>query len=83
MNYTLTEHARDAMKRRGIRLEWLEQTLAAPQLRQPDEMDHELEHRLAVIPESGNRVLRVIVNTRVAPQRVITLYFDRRMRGAL
>ncbi len=83
MTYMLTEHARDALQKRGIRVEWLERTLVAPQSCAPDEMDAELEHRLAVIPEFGNRVLRVIVNTRVDPERVITVYFDRRMRGAL
>ena len=83
MNYALTEHARDAMQKRGIRTEWLERTVAAPQSRAPDEVDDELEHRLAAIPEFGNRVLRVIVNTRTLPERVITVYFDRRMRGRL
>ena len=83
MAYTVTEHARDAMAKRGIRVEWLERTLAAPQLREPDKMDSDLEHRLGVIADFGNRVLRVIVNIRVNPERVITAYFDRGMRGKL
>ena len=83
MNYALTERARDAMQKRGIRTEWLERTPAAPQARAPDEVDDELEHRLAAIPEFGNRVLRVIVNTSTLPERVVTVYFDRRMRGRL
>jgi len=41
-------------------------------------LNTELEHRLAAIPEFGNRVLRVIVNTSAIPPRVITAYFDRR-----
>ena len=83
MRYALTEHARDAMQKRGIHAEWLQRALAAPDRCVPDQVDADLEHRLAVIPEFGNRVLRVIVNTRVVPQRVITLFFDRRMRGRL
>ena len=32
------------------------------------------------IPERGDRVLRVAVNTRVAPWRVVSVFFDRSMR---
>jgi hypothetical protein len=81
MNYTLTGHARDALARRGIALPWLELALASD-WREPDVLDDALEHRLAVIPEFGHRVLRVIVNVEVAPPRVITPFFDRRLRGA-
>ena len=83
MSYVLTEHARDAMLKRGIQIEWLERTLATPQQRAPDHADPQLEHRLAAIPEFGDRVLRVIVNTRAVPERVITMFFDHRMRGKL
>jgi uncharacterized DUF497 family protein len=83
MAYTLTEHAHDAMEKRGIAVEWLERTLVAPQRREPDKTDGQLEHRMAAIPEFGNRVLRVIVNTAVEPERVITMYFDRAARRAM
>jgi len=65
------------MAKRGIAVEWLERTLAAPQWCEADEVDGDLEHRLAAIPEFGNRVLRVIVNIQADPERVITMYFDR------
>jgi hypothetical protein len=83
MRYTLTEHARDAIHKRGIAIEWLERALDTPQWRVPDELDAALEHRLAVIPEFGGRVLRVIVNTTAEPERVITAYFDRAALRAL
>ena len=35
-------------------------------------------HRLARIPEWGNRVLRVIVNGKSVPPRIVTAFFDRR-----
>ncbi len=60
-----------------------ERVLAAPSRRLPDLIDPALEHRLAVVPEHDNRVLRVIVNTQSNPVRVVTLYFDRTMRGKL
>ncbi|HPC95264.1 MAG TPA: DUF4258 domain-containing protein [Sedimentisphaerales bacterium] len=81
MDYHLTEHARDAVEKRGIRLAWLEKTLAAPEWTEKDVIDNELEHRLARIAEFGGRVLRVIVNTHAAPPRVVTAYFDRRRSG--
>ena len=41
----------------------------------------EFEHRFARIPEFGDRVLRVVVNTNVARPRIVTVYFDRRRTG--
>ena len=83
MDYTLTQHARDAMDKRNIPVEWMERVLAMPQVSEPDAVDPDLEHRLAAIPEHGNRILRVIVNTKIIPERVVTMYFDRNMRGKL
>lgn len=82
MSYTLTRHALESIRDRGIALEWVERALAAPDWTEPDEIDAALEHRFVVIPEFGERVLRVIVNHRVDPERVITAFFDRRLRGA-
>jgi uncharacterized DUF497 family protein len=78
MDYHLTEHARDALQKRGIQLQWVERTLSDPEWTENDIIDTELEHRLQRIKEFGNRVLRVIVNTHVVPPRVVTAYFDRR-----
>jgi hypothetical protein len=78
MDYRLIQHARDALEKRQIAISWVERVLACPEWTEPDPVDAELEHRLAGIPEFGNRVLRVIVNTSATPPRVITAYFDRR-----
>ena len=83
MDYNLTRHARDAMDRRKISFEWLELVLASPQIREPDDVDSDLEHRLAEISANENRVLRVIVNTKTDPESVVTMYFDRKMRGKI
>lgn len=45
--------------------------------------DTTLEHALAVIPEHGDRVLRVIYNATKNPPHVVTVYFDRTMKGKL
>ena len=49
----------------------------------PDKDDPQLIHHLAVVPEHGNRVLRVVFNHLVTPVRVVTVYFDRKMKGKL
>ncbi|HCX32801.1 MAG TPA: hypothetical protein DHV08_04120 [Rhodocyclaceae bacterium] len=78
MDYVLTEHARDAVEKRRIQLEWVERAMKAPERVEPDRVDTALEHRLARIAEFDNRVLRVVVNRNVAPARIITVFFDRR-----
>ncbi len=50
---------------------------------EPDPVDPELRHALAPIPEHGGRVLRVVYNPTASPWRVVTVYFDRRLRGRL
>lgn len=78
MSYELTEHARDALEKRRIALAWVERAFDAPEATEPDPADPDLEHRLARIPEWGNRVLRVIVNGKTVPPRIVTAFFDRR-----
>ena len=84
MNYELTEHARESLRKRpNIRMEWIERVLRQPDLVEPDRTDPELEHRLGRIQESEGRVLRVIVRKNTTPMRLITFYFDRKMRRLL
>jgi uncharacterized DUF497 family protein len=83
LNYELTQHARDVLEERRIAVEWMDQVLANPELTERDATAPELENRFARIAEFGNRVLRVIVNTQVVPERVVSVYFDRRMKGKL
>jgi hypothetical protein len=84
MGYELTEHARESLRKRSvIRLEWLERVLAHPARIEPDRVDPLLEHRLGRIDEYDGRILRVLVNPSQTPLRVVTVYFDRRMRGKL
>ena len=83
MRYVLSDHARTVIAEREIRTAWLEQVLERPDMVRDDEDDPELEHRLGVVHEHGDRVLRVIINKTVRPVRVVTTYFDRTMRNRL
>ena len=83
MKYELTQHARDVIEERQISIDWLERVLGNPTLIESSTTDPELESRFAKIPEFGDRVLRVIVNTVVVPERVVSVYFDRKMKGKI
>lgn len=81
--YTLTKHAAKMLAEREIQQDWLEHTLNEPLLRQPDPDDATLERRYRRIPKCGGRVLRVVVNPVVEPVRVVSVFFDRSMKGKL
>jgi hypothetical protein len=84
MDYQLTEHARESLRKRpSIQIEWVERVLLQPEQVEPDRTDPELEHRIGRIQESEGRALRVIVKKASKPIRVITCYFDRKMRRQL
>ena len=83
MNYELTQHAREVLSERQIPVEWMERVIAKPTLVEPNATDPTVESRLREIPENGNRVLRVVINKAVVHQRVVSVYFDRTMKGKL
>lgn len=83
MDYELTRHARKALEEREIPVAWMERALSNPELVLPDPTDEVLERRYRRIPEFGGRVLRVAVNTAVEPNRVVSVFFDRTMKGKL
>ena len=83
MKFELTKHAQKVLDEREIRVAWLERTLSAPELVLPDPEDATVERRFRRIPEFGGRVLPVAVNTAVEPNRVVSVFFDRQMKGKL
>jgi hypothetical protein len=83
MKYEFSLQAKDVMHERGIATDLVLQALNFPTLIIRDDTDTSLEHRLAVIHDYDGRVLRVIINTDTNPNRVVTAYFDRKMKGKL
>ena len=83
MKFELTRHARKALAEREIPIEWVERAFSQPELRLPDPDDAAVERRYRKIPEFGGRVLRVAVNITVEPNRVVSVFFDRKMKGKL
>ncbi len=78
-----TRHAAHVVDERMIPRDWVESAVAEPAVRSSDPDDPDVERFFRRIPERGDRVLRVAVNTRVAPWRVVSVFFDRSMRGEL
>ncbi len=76
-----TSHAVHVMAERRIPVDWVTRVLAEPTWRTPDPNGPEIERFFGLIPERDNRMLRVAVNTRVVPWRVVSVFFDRNMRG--
>ena len=83
MKFKLTKHAQKVLDEREISFEWMERKLSEPELVLQDPYDATIERRFRHIPEFGGRVLRVALNTRVEPIRVVSVFFDRQMKGRL
>ena len=74
----LSQHAREMLRERKISEEWLRRALE-----EVDRVERGPDgnlHYIKAIPEHGGRFLRVIVRPDTQPPRIITLFFDRRLR---
>ena len=83
MKYELSQHAMVRLRERKIDFAWLEKAITQPERTEPDSDDPALEHRLAAIAEKGYRVLRVVCDPRTTPLKIVTVHFDRSMKGKL
>ena len=81
MRLRFTLHARQQMERRAIPWSWVERIVASPSHRVRDSDDSTVERFYGPIHERDGRVLRAAVNTSSDPWRVVTVFFDRGMRG--
>lgn len=78
--YLFSIHAKDMLKERDIPEQWVLQTIS-----NPDKKDTGTDgnmHYFKALPERDNRVLHVVVNETVEPNRIVTLFLDRRARRA-
>ena len=83
MEFELSDHAAKRMDERKIEPHWVEMTLSEPDRQEQDRIDPAASHALKRIAAMDNRVLRVVYNTTTIPVRVISAYFDRRMKDKL
>ena len=78
--FELSQHAQHQMKERNIQPTWVDIALSNPDRLLTDADSHQNTHYIKQIEEFGNRWLRVIVNPNIDPKRVITVFFDRRIK---
>ncbi|MCL4539092.1 MAG: DUF4258 domain-containing protein [Bacteroidetes bacterium] len=79
MDYTLSEHAQGMLNERKIREDWVKLALEDPHKKESREDG--TVHYLRPIEQCGGRYIRVVVNPNVTPQKVVTVFFDRRIRN--
>jgi len=65
------------MAERGIKEEWIKTTIAEPDTTEPDPARPDVRRAFRMIPENGNRILRVVYATFGDTIRVVTAFFDR------
>lgn len=73
-----SSHARDMLQERNISEEWVWRAITTAD--RTEEGADSNTHYIKAIPEHGGRFLRVVVNPRVTPKRVVTVFFDHRLR---
>jgi hypothetical protein len=73
-----TVHARDMLKEREIPEQWVLDAINAPDEKSIGSDGN--AHYFKSSPESENRILHVVVNEFVEPNRIVTLFLDRRRR---
>ena len=78
-DYIFTKHALDMMEERSISETWVWRTINESE--NIFTSDDGNLHFSKAITEKENRVLHVVVNPNVSPKRIVTLFFDRRLRS--
>ena len=78
IDYEFSEHAYDMLRERNIREDWVKLAIEDPERKEP--MDDGTVHYIKAIEQYGGRLLRFVVNPDVSPQRIVTVFFDRRIR---
>ena len=73
----LSTHAKQMLVERNIAEEWVWRTINTPKRKRKGEDDN--MHYTKPIKEREGRVLHVVVNQNAEPQRIITVFFDRRL----
>ncbi len=81
--FELSDHAATVIARREIATAWIERAVMRPDKVEPHPVDRALRHALVTIPERDGRILRVVYNPSSNPPKIVTAYFDRKLRGTL
>ncbi|HHT9144003.1 MAG TPA: DUF4258 domain-containing protein [Candidatus Wujingus californicus] len=78
MDFKLSKHTQGMLKEREIQEEWVRRTIDKSDWKNIGEDNN--VHYFKSISEHGEKILHVVVNPHVSPQRVVTVFFDRGAR---
>jgi len=76
-DFEFSNHARDMLVERNVPEDWIWRVL-----KDPDKKDLGKDgntHYTKAVKERGGRILHIVVNQNVQPNRIVTLFFDRRL----
>jgi hypothetical protein len=77
VEYEFSEHAYVMLRERNIQQAWVKLAIENPERKELK--DDGTVHYIRSIEQYGWRYLRVVVNPDVRPQRIVTVFFDRRI----
>ena len=77
-DFEFSTHAKDMLHERRIAEEWVWRTIETPSKKKKGKDGN--MHYTKPIRERDGRVLRVVINPYVDPRRIVTVFFDRRLR---
>lgn len=77
--YEFTIHSFDMLEEREIPEKWIFDTLKFPD--RIEYCEDNTVHYIKTILEFGNRYMRVVVNPATKPKKIVTFFFDRRIKG--
>lgn len=78
IEYEFSEHVYDMLRERNIQEAWVKLAIEDPGKKEL-KADGTV-HYIRAIEQYGGRYLRVVVNPDVRPHRIVTVFFDRRIR---
>jgi hypothetical membrane protein len=78
--FSFSKHALSQIEIRNIKKEWVFQVSLYPDSVLTSKDVDGNSHYFGKISEFGNRTLRVVINESVTPNRIVTVFFDRRLK---
>ncbi len=78
-DFEFSAHARDILEERAILEDWVWSTIELPET--VENREDGTTHYIKSIEEFGGRLMRVVVNSQTQPKRIVTVFFDRRLRS--
>ena len=79
-NFICSHHALIQIRERKLPESWIKETLQTPDRIEHLADSHGNTHYLKQIQEFDNRWLRIVINPQTQPHRIVTLFFDRRIK---